>query len=177
MARRGWNVRHGRMLTSLHATNESMSTMWQVSVTDLSRQVLESSRDLQARNDKQLELILTSLNPKFDRLESQVKDLGTQISNVQKDLSKVEKDLGTQISNVEKDLGTQISNVQKDISKVEKDLGTQISKVEKDLGTQISKVEKDVTFIRAVGTVVVVLLTLAIKIPSSVWEKLFSIEP
>jgi len=165
------------MLTSLHATNESMSTMWQVSVTDLSRQVLESSRDLQARNDKQLELILTSLNPKFDRLESQVKDLGTQISNVQKDLSKVEKDLGTQISNVEKDLGTQISNVQKDISKVEKDLGTQISKVEKDLGTQISKVEKDVTFIRAVGTVVVVLLTLAIKIPSSVWEKLFSIEP
>jgi phage-related tail protein len=154
------------MLTSLHATNESMSTMWQVSVTDLSRQVLESSRDLQARNDKQLELILTSLNPKFDRLESQVKDLGTQISNVQKDLSKVEKDLGTQISNVEKDLGTQISNVQKDISKVEK-----------DLGTQISKVEKDVTFIRAVGTVVVVLLTLAIKIPSSVWEKLFSIEP
>jgi chromosome segregation ATPase len=169
------------MLTSLHATNESMSTMWQVSVTDLSRQVLESSRDLQARNDKQLELILTSLNPKFDRLESQVKDLGTQISNVQKDLSKVEKDLGTQISNVEKDLGTQISNVEKDlgtqISKVEKDLGTQISKVEKDLGTQISKVEKDVTFIRAVGTVVVVLLTLAIKIPSSVWEKLFSIEP
>jgi len=111
--------------------------MWQVSVTDLSRQVLESSRDLQARNDKQLELILTSLNPKFDRLESQVKDLGTQISNVQKDISKVEKDLGTQISNV----------------------------------------EKDVTFIRAVGTVVVVLLTLAIKIPSSVWEKLFSIEP
>jgi chromosome segregation ATPase len=176
------------MLTSLHATNESMSTMWQVSVTDLSRQVLESSRDLQARNDKQLELILTSLNPKFDRLESQVKDLGTQISNVQKDLSKVEKDLGTQISNVEKDLGTQISKVEEDlgtqISKVEKDLGTQISnvqkdisKVEKDLGTQISKVEKDVTFIRAVGTVVVVLLTLAIKIPSSVWEKLFSIEP
>ena len=104
--------------------------MWQVSVTDLSRQVLESSRDLQARHDKQLEVILTSFNPKFDRLESQVKDLGTQIS-----------------------------------------------KVEKDLGTQISKVEKDVTFIRAVGTVVVVLLTLAIKIPSSVWEKLFSIEP
>ena len=126
--------------------------MWQVSVTDLSRQVLESSRYLQARHDKQLEVILTSFNPKFDRLESQVKDLGTQIS-------KVEKDLGTQIS------------------KVEKDLGTQISKVENDLGTQISKVEKDVTFIRAVGTVVVVLLTLAIKIPSSVLEKLFSIEP
>ena len=93
--------------------------MWQVSVTDLSLQVLGSSRDLQARHDKQLEVILTSFNPKFDRLESQVKDLGTQIS----------------------------------------------------------KVEKDVTFIRAVGTVVVVLLTLAIKIPSSVWEKLFSIEP
>lgn len=111
--------------------NESTSsTMLQVSVTDLTRQVLESSRDMQARHDKQFEMILMSLNPRFDRLDSAIR--------------KVEKDLGN---------------------------------VEKDLGAKISNVEKEVTFIRATGIVIVVLLTLAIKIPSRAWEKLFSIEP
>ena len=132
---------HDRTVTRLRATNETSSTVWQVSVTDLTRQVLESSRDLQARHDQQLETILTSLGPRFDRLDNAI--------------GKVEEKLGAQISNVEKDL----------------------ARVEKELGAQITKVEKDVTFIRAAGTVMVILITLAVKIPSKVWEKLFMIEP
>ena len=102
-------------------------------MTELTRQVLESSRDLQARHDQQLETILTSLGPRFDRLDNA-------------------------------------------IGKVEEKLGGKISNVEKELGAQITKVEKDVTFIRAAGTVMVILITLAVKIPSKVWEKLFMIE-
>ena len=115
-------------MISLQATNDS--TVWQVAVTDLNRQVLETAKDLQARHDKQLETILKSLNPRFDSLEKKLDD-------------------------------------------VEKDLGAKIEKVEKDLG----KVDKDVTFIRAAGTVAGILVTLAFKIPSSVWDKVFSVGP
>ena len=73
-----------------------------------------------------------------------------------------------QISNVD----AKISRVEKDLGKVEKDLGAQIGKVEKDLGAQIGRVENEVAYIRAAGTVIVVLATLAFKVPPSVWENL-----
>ena len=58
--------------------------------------------------------------------------------------------------------------VEAQISNVE----AKISRVEKDLGAQIGKVENEVAYIRAAGTVIVVLATLAFKVPPSVWENL-----
>ena len=44
---------------------------------------------------------------------------------------------------------------------------------QRDLSQKLTQVEKDVAFIRAAGTVIVVLLTLASKVPESVWKELF----
>jgi hypothetical protein len=171
-----------------------MGAQLQISLTDLNKQILDTSQYLQNRQDNQLERILQLIAGRFDRVEVQIsnvdakisrveKDLGAQINNVDAKISRVEKDLGAQIGKVEKDLGAQINNVDAKISRVEKDLGAQIGKVEKDLGAQIGKVEKDlgaqmgkveneVAYIRAAGTVIVVLATLAFKVPPSVWENL-----
>jgi predicted nucleic acid-binding Zn-ribbon protein len=122
-----------------------MGTQLQISLTDLNKQVLDTAQYLQDRQDNQLERILQLIagRYRFDRVEA-------QINNVEDKISRVEKDLGAQIGKVE----------------------DKISRVEKDLGAQIGKVESEVAYIRAAGTVIVVLATLASKVPPSVWENL-----
>ena len=129
-------VRRWKRQHVISATNTSMGTQLQISLTDLNKQVLDTGQYLQNRQDNQLEQILQLIAGRFDRVEAQ------------------------------------INNVEAKLSRVEKDLGAQIGKVEKDLGAQIGKVEKDVAYIRAAGTVIIVLATLAFKVPPSVWENL-----
>ena len=91
------------------ATNTSMGTQLQISLTDLDKQVLDTAQYLQDRQDDQLERILHLIAGRFDRVEA-------QISNVEAEISRVEKDLGAQIGKVEKDLGAQIGKVESEVA-------------------------------------------------------------
>jgi len=77
-----------------------MGAQVQISLTDLNKQILDTSQYLQNRQDNQLERILQLIAGRFDRVE-------VQINNVDAKISRVEKDLGAQMGKVEKDLGAQ----------------------------------------------------------------------
>lgn len=111
----------------------------------------------------------TQLQISLNDLNKQVLDTGQYLQNRQdQQLERVVQLITSRFDRVE----AQIGKVENDLGKVEKDLGAQISKVEKDLGVQIGKVQSEVAYIRAAGTIIAFLATIAFKVPPSVWEKL-----